>query len=104
MERHPRSSSPKATILIVDDAADWRLRVREIFEKQLEMHVVAEACDGLQGVQRAAELHPDLVLLDIGMPVLNGLDAARQIHRTSPHSRIVFLTQENDPDIRRAAL
>jgi len=67
------------------------------------LQIVAEACDGFQAVHKA-ELFPDLVLLDIGMPVLNGLDAADQVRRISPRSKIVFLTLNNDGDIRRAAL
>ena len=55
-------------------------------------------------VYKATKLHPDLVLLDIGMPVMNGLDAADTIRQVSPRSRIVFLTQEDDADIRDAAL
>jgi len=91
-------------LLIVDDSANWRARVREILKKQPELQIVAEACDGSQAVRIAAELQPDMVLLDIGMPVLNGIDAAEQIRRDSPQSKIVFLTQENDIDVRRAAL
>ena len=75
-----------------------------MLEKQPELQILAEACDGFEAVRKAAELEPDLVLLDIGMPVLHGLDAADQIRRVSPRSRIVFLTQENDVDIRSAAL
>jgi len=66
--------------------------------------IVGEACDGFQAIQRAAELHPDLVLLDIGMPVLSGLEAAAHIQQISPQSKIVFLTQESDADVRIAAL
>jgi DNA-binding NarL/FixJ family response regulator len=87
----------------VDDVAAWRAHVRKLVEKQPEWKIVAEACNGLQGVWRAAELNPDLVLLDIGMPVLNGFKAARQIRQVSPQSKIVFLTQESDTDVRNAA-
>jgi DNA-binding NarL/FixJ family response regulator len=68
------------------------------------LQIVAEASDGLQAVHRVAELDPDLVVLDIGMPVLNGLDAAVQILRSSPRSKVVFLTQEDDTEIQDAAL
>jgi len=100
----PRSSFPVVSVLIVDDAAQWRARVREILEKQPEWQIVGEACDGFQAVRKAAELRPDLVLLDIGMPVMNGLDAADEIRRILPRSRIVFLTLESDADVRSAAL
>jgi DNA-binding NarL/FixJ family response regulator len=99
-----RSSVPVKSLLIVDDSAAWRRRVREILEEKAELRIIAEACDGFQATQRAAELKLDLVLLDIGMPVLNGLDAAAQIRRISPQSKIVFLTQESDTDVRRAAV
>lgn len=92
------------TILVVDDSAAWRAQVQKLLQEQPQLRTVGEACDGLQGVRRAAELHPDLVLLDIGMPVLNGLDAAVQIRRVSPRSKIILLTQEHDTDLRSAAL
>lgn len=100
----PRISSQFASILIVDDFAAWRAHVREILEQQPQWRIVAEACDGFQAIQRAAELRPDLVLLDIQMPVLSGLEAAAHIRQISPQSRIVFLTQDNDVHLRNAAL
>jgi len=69
-----------------------------------EWGIVGEACDGWDAVRRAAELNPDVVLMDIGMPALNGLEAAVRILRTSRRTKIVFVTQENDADLRRAAL
>ncbi len=60
--------------------------------------------DGSEAVQKAADLKPDLIVLDIGLPKLNGIEAARQIRQFSPNSRIVFLSQNNDLDIVRAAL
>lgn len=60
-----------ASLLIVDDSAEWRGRVREMLEKQPGLQIVAEAFDGFQAVRKAAELGPDMVLLDIGMPELN---------------------------------
>ncbi len=65
----------------------------------LESRVIAEAADGLEAVQKAAELKPDLILLDIGLPTLNGIEAARQIRKLAPDSKIVFLTQESSPDV-----
>ena len=100
----PALKSSSRSILIVDDSTEWRARVREMLEEQPELQIVGEACDGFLAVHRAAQLHPDLVLLDIGMPVMNGFDAADQIKLLSPRSKIVFLTQEDDTDIRDAAL
>lgn len=101
--QEPGSSFALASLLIVDDSAEWRARVREILEEHAGLQIVAEASDGLQAVHRVAELDPDLVVLDIGMPVLNGLDAAVQILRSSPRSKVVFLTQEDDTEIQDAA-
>jgi len=100
----PQVPSSRATVLIADDIAAWRVRVREILCSRPECQIVGEASDGIETVQRVAELKPDLVLLDIGMPVLNGLQAAPQIQWAPPHSKIVFVTQESDADIRRAAI
>ena len=63
------------------------------------MRVIAEVADGLEAVQKAAELKPDLILLDIGLPTINGIEAARQIRKVSPESKIVFVSQESSPDV-----
>jgi CheY-like chemotaxis protein len=69
-----------------------------------ELQIVGEVTDGLQALQRAAELQPDLILLDIGLPSLNGIEVARQILKLSPKSKILFLSQESSPDVVREAL
>jgi DNA-binding NarL/FixJ family response regulator len=69
-----------------------------------ELRVICEASDGLTAVQKAAELKPDLILLDIGLPKLNGIEAARQIRQVSPESKIVFLSTDNSPDLAQVAL
>jgi len=65
---------------------------------------VVEASDGFEAVAKAAELQPDLVLLDIGMPNLDGIKAAAQIRSAAPESKILFVSQNTDPDIVQAAL
>jgi DNA-binding NarL/FixJ family response regulator len=95
---------PAIRILIVDDFKDWRRQARLLFQARPEWQVVAEASDGSEAVQKAEELKPDLVLLDIGLPKLSGIEAARRIRQLSPSSKIVFLSQNNDRDIVRAAL
>jgi len=91
-------------ILIADDFKDWRRQVRLLFKTQPEWQVVAEAADGLEAIQKAEELKPDLIVLDIGLPKLNGIEAARRIRQFSASSKIVFLSQVNDRDVVQAAL
>jgi DNA-binding NarL/FixJ family response regulator len=91
-------------ILIADDFKDWRRQVRSLLQAQPAWQVIAEASDGPEAVQKAEELKPDLILLDVGLPSVNGIEAARQIRQRSPNSKIIFLTQNTDLDIVRAAL
>ena len=91
-------------ILVVDDFAHWKRQVRSLLQARPECRVIAEASDGSEAVQKAEELKPDLILLDIGLPNLNGIEAARGYDKLSPNSKIVFLTQNNDLDIAQEAL
>ncbi len=91
-------------ILIADDFEDWRRQVHLLLQARPAWQVVAEASDGSEAVQKAEELKPDLILLDIGFPNLNGIEAARQIRQRSPNSKIIFLSQNSELDIVRAAL
>lgn len=95
---------PSIRILLADDFADWRRQVRLLLQARPEWQVIAEASDGSEAVQKVKELKPDLILLDIGLPKLNGIEAASRIRKLSPGSKIVFLSQNNDRDIVRAAL
>src|ERR1700746_4217405 len=69
-----------------------------------ELEIVGEDTDGLQALQRADKLQPDLILLDIGLPSLNGIEVARQVLKLSPKSRILFVSQESSADVVREAL
>jgi len=91
-------------ILIADDFKAWRLQVLALLQARAAWQVIAEASDGSEAVQKAEELKPDLILLDIGLPKLNGIEAARQIRQLSPNSKIIFLSMNSDLDIVRAAL
>ena len=68
------------------------------------MQVIGVASDGLEAVQKAEELQPDLILLDIGLPSLNGIEVARQIRKLSPKSKILFVSQESSADVVQGAL
>ena len=85
--------------LVVDDYAPWRGFLRCTLRTHDEFEAVAECCDGPEAIQKAKELRPDLVLLDIGLPTLNGIEAARQIREVSPESKILFVSQNRSPEI-----
>jgi len=91
------------TIIVVDDFAEFRRFVRSKLQGN-GFHVVAEAADGLEAVAKTAELQPDLVLLDIAMPNVNRLEAAAQIRTVAPKSRILFVSQNTDPDIVQSVM
>jgi DNA-binding NarL/FixJ family response regulator len=75
-----------------------------VLGKRHYLQVIGEASDGLEAIQKAVELQPDLILLDIGLPTLNGLEAARQIRTLVPESKIIFLSQESSADVVQEAL
>ena len=91
-------------ILVVDDFEPWRREVCAMLQRRPEFCVVAEVADGLEAVQEADKLKPDLILLDIGLPSLDGLEVANRIRQFIPDARIIFLTQMSDSDVIRAAL
>ena len=91
-------------ILVVDDYEPWRRFVSMRLHKQPELQVMGEALDGLEAVRKAQELHPDLILLDIGLPSLNGIEAARRIRELSPKSKILFISENRSWDIAEEAL
>jgi DNA-binding NarL/FixJ family response regulator len=89
---------------MVDDYEPFRRFVCSKLQSRPEFQIVGEASDGLEAVQNAEELQPDLILLDIGLPKLNGIEAAHRISRLVPSASILFISQENDPDLVAAAL
>jgi len=96
--------TPPIRVLVVDDFEPWRRFICSTLQKQTELQVIGEISDGLEAVQKAEDLRPDLVLLDIGLPTINGIEAASRIHQSVPGAKILFLTQNNDPDVVRTAL
>ena len=102
MVQIPRS--PLVRILLVEDFEPFRRFIRSQLQPRLDLEVIAEASDGLEAVHVAEQLQPDLILLDIGLPKLNGIEAARRIRKLCPESKIVFLSQESSADVIEEAL
>ena len=90
-------------ILVVDDYEPFRRFICSTLEQRSGLQVVGEASDGLEAVQKAQELHPDLIVLDLGLPKLNGIEAVRQIRKRSPASKILIVSQESSVDIAHEA-
>jgi DNA-binding NarL/FixJ family response regulator len=95
---------PMVRIVIVEDFVAFRRLICSILAKRQDLQVICEVSDGLEAVQRAEELKPDLILLDMGLPTLNGLQAAREIRKLAPESRIIFVSQQSSPDLVQEAL
>jgi DNA-binding NarL/FixJ family response regulator len=91
-------------VLLVDDNEPFRKFVRATLSSMPEIRIVGEVDDGLEAVEKAQELAPCLIVLDIGLPGLNGLEAARRIRKLSPQSKILFLSQESSAEIVQEAL
>jgi DNA-binding NarL/FixJ family response regulator len=91
-------------ILVVDDFEPWRQHICSTLKARQELQMVGDASDGLEAVHKAEGLKPDLILLDIGLPNLNGIEAARQIRKLAPESKIIFGSQESSLDVVQEAL
>ena len=98
------SAAASIRIVVVDDFEPWRQTICLILKTQANLHVVGHAADGLEAVRKTSELKPELILLDIGLPILDGIKAAIRIFQAFPEMKIIFLTQVSDPDVVRAAL
>jgi DNA-binding NarL/FixJ family response regulator len=91
-------------ILVVDDFEPWRRSLGSFLRRRPAWQIICEASDGLEAVEKSRELQPDIVLLDVGLPILNGIEAAKQIREVSPRSRVVFLSENTCPEVVREAL
>lgn len=91
-------------VLVVDDYEPWRNYVRSVLAKHPGFEVLAEVSDGLKAVRQAEELQPDLVLLDLSLPSIHGIDAARLMRRVAPFAKILFLSENRHPEVAEAAL
>jgi DNA-binding NarL/FixJ family response regulator len=91
-------------VLVVEDFAPFWQFIRSRLAERPDVQVIGEVADGLEAVQKAELLEPDLVLLDIGLPTLNGMEAARQIRKLVPASKIIFVSQESSSEVVQEAL
>ena|ERR1700758_1999148 len=92
-----------STILIVDDYERLRQVMRSILEQRGNLEVIGEASDGLEAVQKAKELRPELILLDVALTKLNGIQAAKRLRDLVPRAKILFVSIESSSDIVREA-
>jgi len=95
---------PIVRVLVVDDYKPWRRFIRLTLLVHERFHIIGEASDGLEAVQKARELKPDLILLDIGLPTMNGIEVARQIRKASPTIKILFVSENRNWEIAETAL
>ena len=92
------------SVLIVDDYAPWRQRVCSMLRHYAEAESISESADRIEAVGKAHELKPDLILLDLQLPRLNGIEAAKQIGEVAPDATILFVSMNKDADVVREAL
>jgi len=90
-------------ILLVDDFLPWQRWVLSMFESEPDLKLVSVASDGLEAVQKAKQIRPDVVLMDLSLPERSGFEATREIRIFSPNSKILFLTEHRGADLIRAA-
>lgn len=91
-------------ILIVDDYEPWRRYVRSILVADADLVILGESADGLDAIKQSEELQPGLVLLDIQLPSMNGLEVARHIGAVSPETQVLFLSSTQSVEVMREAL
>jgi DNA-binding NarL/FixJ family response regulator len=95
---------PPIRVLVVEDFVPFQDFICSTLMKRPNLQVIGKVSDGQAAVERAEKLKPDFILLDIGLPTLNGIAAARQIRKVAPEAKIIFVTQESSPDVAQEAL
>jgi pilus assembly protein CpaE len=97
-------AADKIRVLIVDDIAETRENVRKLLQFESDVEVVGTARTGKEGIQLAMEMNPDVVLMDINMPDIDGITATENIRQQSPHIQVVILSVQGDPNYMRRAM
>jgi DNA-binding NarL/FixJ family response regulator len=95
---------PPLRVLVVDDNESVRRNICQILHSQADIQVICQAVDGAEAIQQARQHHPDLVLLDITMPTMNGLDAARILKREFASMHVLIVSQHDSRGFQWAAL
>jgi len=90
-------------ILLVDDFSLWQDFVRTCFKERSDVHILGISSNALEAIRKAEDLQPDLILLDIGLPDMGGIEAAERIRQLVPKTKIIFLTGHSDPEFVREA-
>jgi DNA-binding NarL/FixJ family response regulator len=91
-------------VLVVEDHEPFRRFLSSLLQTKPDLQIICEVADGLEAIQQAEKLQPDLILLDIGIPGLNGIEAARRIRKLAPDSKILFVSMESSPEMVREGL
>jgi len=91
-------------VLVVEDFTPWRVFIETHLGKVPNLRIIGTACDGLDAIQKAVALQPDLIVMDVSLPKLNGIAAAFQIRQHALKAAILFLSESSDPGVVRAAL
>lgn len=99
----PKKKKCFSTVLVVDDFEPFSRLVFSMLQQRAELRILGQATDGLEALRAAEELQPDLILLDIGLPKVNGIEAARSLRKVAPQTKILFLSQESSADVVRDA-
>ena len=90
-------------VLVVDDSERWQFYILKSFKTESDLKIVAQVRDGLEAVQKAAELGPDIVVMDLSLPSINGLEATRRIRSASPNCKVLLFSEHRSKDLITAA-
>jgi DNA-binding NarL/FixJ family response regulator len=102
-EGHPVIHPPTKSVLLVDDDPFVRRALRQVFSFEADFHVCGEAENGREAIEKAEELQPDLIVIDLSMPVMNGFDAARLLQRSMPSVPIIMFSEYSDAFAQKEA-